>query len=146
MWTIFWSALIYPSKTSYIDLSTGKLIEEPDMGGERTTYVEKKSSEAIGLNKDTYEVHENAGQVHFHDRTNKLKCAVPVATWWKAWNVISSNSLPVNEWVFVDKVNKTMLTITPVFSATKVDVEVQISVFNETGSNFEKLDNFTRKK
>jgi len=80
------------------------------MGGERETIapqrVEKETGpEVIG----SVRYHESKGQVHFHDDTNKLKVAIPVATWYKAWTSILS-SLP-NEWHYADVENSAALHI-----------------------------------
>jgi hypothetical protein len=81
------------------------------MGGERETTapqrVEKETGpEIIG----SVRYHESKSQIHFHDDDNKLKVAIPVAAWYKAWNNLLS-SLP-NEWHYADVDNGTALHVT----------------------------------
>jgi hypothetical protein len=81
------------------------------MGGERETVASQKvetetGPEIIG----SVRYHESKSQVHFHDDANKLKVAIPVATWYKAWTNLLS-SLP-NEWHYADVENGTVLHIT----------------------------------
>jgi len=80
------------------------------MGGERETIapqrIEKETGpEVVG----SVRYHESKGQVHFHDDAKKMKVAIPVATWYKAWtNMLSS--LP-NEWHYADVENCAVLHV-----------------------------------
>lgn len=81
------------------------------MGGERETVAEQKVQDAAGADVVVGSVryHENKSQIHFHDDANKLKVAIPVATWYKAW--ISLQSSVPGEWHYADPDNKTILHV-----------------------------------
>ena len=56
------------------------------MGGTNETTAKQKTvtkgkTEVVG----SVRYHENDGEIHFHDDRNKMKVAVPVATWMEAW-------------------------------------------------------------
>lgn len=64
------------------------------MGGDRETIVPaakpgKKSGETLLGN---LRIHENKGEVHFHDDTLGLKAAVPVADFFRAWEAGKTRS------------------------------------------------------
>ncbi len=56
------------------------------MGGEKETKVSaKKSTKSGSVEIGELRIHENKGEIHFHDDAKSLKCAVPVATWFATW-------------------------------------------------------------
>lgn len=88
------------------------------MGGERETVASQKVAtenghEIIG----SVRYHESKSQIHFHDDANKLKVAIPVATWYKAWNYMlssipsGSNESAFRTWHYPDTENLTVLHI-----------------------------------
>jgi hypothetical protein len=79
------------------------------MGGERETTAPQRvetetGSEIVG----SIRYHESKSQIHFHDDANKLKVAIPVATWYKAWTTLVSSP---NEWRYVDIENGSILYV-----------------------------------
>lgn len=56
------------------------------MGGEREKTISAPTKgQVINLMSGAIRIHENQGEVHFHDDRAKLKVAVPVAQFWNAW-------------------------------------------------------------
>ena len=141
------------------------------MGGERETTVDVAdrtggdkggalpgfSVEHAGQTNRTLRIHENAGQVHFHDdnANPKIKVAVPVAEMWKAWEKLRYPiaGTPV-EWKYIDTVNNSV-----------VEIEVSSQEFQDTQGittwqvrsncrvkratvdvTFQNLNNFMKKK
>lgn len=71
------------------------------MGGEKETVADQKVETDTGIEVvGSVRYHISKSQVHFHDDTNQLKVAIPVATWYKAWNNLLS-SYP-EEFSYVD--------------------------------------------
>lgn len=82
------------------------------MGGEREFKTPTKKS---GSKKDREEtigelrVHESKGEVHFHDDAKKLKVAMPVATWYSAWQRLMDD--PNSEFNYPDVERGTVLFV-----------------------------------
>jgi hypothetical protein len=122
------------------------------MGGERETVASQKvdtetGPEIIG----SVRYHESKGQIHFHDDTNKLKVAIPVATWYKAWNGLLA-SIPA-EWHYADPDNCTALHVSLTLKkanakkdrpAPRMDVLMHIEKI-ELSEDFSKLNKFSVK-
>lgn len=122
------------------------------MGGERETIGSQKietqtGTEIIG----SVRYHESKGQIHFHDDKNKLKVAVPVAVWYKAWNSLLS-SVP-GEWNYADIDNGTIMHVSVSLKKAsekknrphpRIDVLMQIQKV-ELSEDFSKLNNFSLK-
>lgn len=131
------------------------------MGGERETVVTQKPRETTiqseikqfvapkesGLSQKI-RIHENAGEIHFHDDDNKLKVSVPVAEWWSIWKKSRSNLHAIIH--YVDANNNTLLEIQPQLTwndSTNNNVEVFVRVSKLTlGTTFQSLDKFTNLK
>lgn len=82
------------------------------MGGERETVAEQRVQPEIGGDPvvvGTVRYHENKGQIHFHDDANKLKVAIPVSVWYRAWGNMCS-SLP-SEFHYADPDEGTVLHV-----------------------------------
>jgi uncharacterized protein YdeI (BOF family) len=80
------------------------------MGGEKETVASQKVETETGVEVvGSVRYHISKGQVHFHDDANKLKVAIPVATWYKAWTDLSSSVIRL--WCYVDTELGTMLTV-----------------------------------
>jgi hypothetical protein len=77
------------------------------MGGEKETIVEQKGKSGEAK-LSSFRIHENNGEVHFHDDVNNLKCAVPMGAWWKAWDRIRAEP---GFWNYVDTSNNTAITV-----------------------------------
>jgi len=90
--------------------------------------------------------HESGGEVHFHDDSDKrLKCAIPVAEWFSAWNKLKS--LQIQNWQYLDQKRGTLLKVT-VGKADdgKLDASVTLTKeFDDTspGPVYEALEKFT---
>jgi len=114
------------------------------MGGERETFAEKKPSKESkeGTKLGKFRIHQNAGEVHFHDDEAKLKVAVPVADWWKAWEKLRTES---SQFEWCDTVNDTILTVETTISEDVIDATITITeaVY---GANFKALNDFTKRK
>lgn len=63
------------------------------------------SSKSAAIGK--IRVHENAGEVHFHDDEKGLKVAVPAASFWKAWQ----GNVNLNSLFFFDSERQTICNI-----------------------------------
>ena len=79
------------------------------MGGEKEFKTEAKRRSVKGGDQTIGElrIHESKGEVHFHDDAKALKCAVPVATWYSAWERMWQD--PNSEFNFADIANGTAL-------------------------------------
>lgn len=122
------------------------------MGGERETTLEKKGGEDRGESTTGFvagsagriRLHQNLGEVHFHDDTAQLKAAVPVAEWWKAWEKLKSQS---SRWEWVDTVHNTYLVIETQVTGEPSGIEASITLSKAVfGTNFRELNNFTKRK
>lgn len=113
------------------------------MGGERETVVEKTDKKGDSI-KDLggLRIHENNHEVHFHDDKAKLKAAVPVSVWWRAWDKLRCEP---GTWNYVDSKFNSHLTV-----ETRVEdgtLEVYVALASaKVGKNFAKLNDFTKKK
>lgn len=123
------------------------------MGGEREDYVAGKKTEktetqgsvagTIGIGQ-RLRFHESAGQVHFHDDNLKLKAAMPVADWWKAWDKLRTSP---GKWDWFDTVNETILSVETALVGEPPGIEATLSLSRGVyGTNFKALDAFTKRK
>lgn len=113
------------------------------MGGERETSVPASKGTTTPTSVNNIRVHESQGEVHFHDDSAKLKAAVPVAVWWKAWEQLRTEPTP---WVWYDPVNGTELRIEPASRGTHT-MEYEVTLHAATfGPVFTALSSFTKGK
>lgn len=78
------------------------------MGGDREFTTPAKStstSQVIG----NLRIHENSGEIHFHDDANQLKVAVPSADMFEAWEKLSTGKK--KKFSYKDRKNSTELRI-----------------------------------
>lgn len=68
------------------------------------------------------EIHTNKGEVHFHDRKNGLKVAMTMGDWYMARREISR----LSNWLLLDTVNNTFMTIYTVKEGDLVESYVAI--------------------
>lgn len=111
------------------------------MGGDR----EFLSEPAAPSKGDTREqrvgnlrIHENKGEVHFHDDKTHLKCAIPVATYFRAFDEARHTgfSKPIE---FIDHDNKTQVRIERDPSKPdEVEISATVSPVN-VGANLSKF-------
>jgi hypothetical protein len=101
------------------------------MGGARETIAEaQKTGKSEGsviemANGLDIRYHESDGEVHFHDDKTPIKCAVPVAEFWDAWQKFKTK---VNSFIyFVDDTNNTSVTISW-FPDNAIDDNVDITI------------------
>jgi hypothetical protein len=109
------------------------------MGGERETVIAQKSSKD-DIVLGSIRIHENKGEVHFHDDERGIKVAIPVSAWYSAWTSISSGKQ--SKFKFIDTTNKTQLSM----KCKNIDgyVTLKATVDSiEFDSQFEALDKFT---
>jgi hypothetical protein len=112
------------------------------MGGEREVVVEKKASSKSSTDLGGLRIHESQGEVHFHDDKSKLKAAVPVATWWRAWDKLRSEP---GIWHYIDSKLNSQLTVETKIEKSVFEVVVSLNAAS-AGPNYDKLNDFTRKK
>ena len=112
------------------------------MGGKNETTVPAKKSGKAGESIDvgSLRVHESGGEIHLHDDANKLKCAVPVATWSKEWSNLWKR---VHErWTFADAENGTWMSATIVIVDGNAKIEIGIEEL-KISPELAKLNKFT---
>ncbi len=117
------------------------------MGGERETKVPKSQSQSTPTSLGDIRIHESGGEVHFHDDKSKLKVAVPVAEWWKEWQKLKAATPIAAQWVYVDSVNSTLLSIISLVDIDKAPPEVRLSIDIQkiqVADNFKKIQEFTK--
>lgn len=86
--------------------------------------------------------HENAGEVHFHADDEKLKVAVPVAEWYRAWDALKN--LRRNNWQHVDLKNGSQVVVRVGDINGQLDCTVEVTkVSSGTGPTFDALNKFT---
>jgi hypothetical protein len=107
------------------------------MGGEREKVldVSKPSSTgiSIGTSKNPIRMHENQGEVHFHDDKAKLKVAVPCEQFWKDWQAFQRRIIdPHANLTFYDESRGTAVTITPDLNVKKGNVRAHVSIKVDT--------------
>ena len=109
------------------------------MGGTKEATVPKsKSSKSSGqTTSGSVRIHENNGEVHFHDDVNKLKVAAPVAEYDQKWAECKHGMKPVS---FIDGKNQTIATLTPKVDAGEIDVEIAVDKLSHSNT-FNSLDN-----
>lgn len=119
------------------------------MGGANETVMDQKvatadkGSEVVGKIR----FHESGGEVHFHDDENRLKVAVPAATWFAAWQRLENSG---GEWSYIDAGKQTLLSVAVEIipgkpkkkKAASVDVLLSVEKI-EPSDTFSKLRKFT---
>jgi hypothetical protein len=121
---------------------------EDVLQGEETLKPESGKPKAITVQKHFLKselqeicIHESKGQVHFHaDKDkDKLKVAVPVAKFWEAWAKLKSGEL--EQWLYADADNETMVTIATMINVVPADVKVSVTkrLFGKTSKQLEKF-------
>lgn len=128
------------------------------MGGERETFLESESKapevhgSVSGKEGSRVRIHQNNGEVHLHDDTNKIKCAIPVAEWWKAWEKLRTQP---GTWTWIDSNNNSCVIIEtvvdfnagPVTNVPAVRVDEIITLLPaDISPNYRELNNFTKKR
>lgn len=120
------------------------------MGGINETVADQKKvtegrTEVIG--KIRYHEKTEEGEIHFHDDQNNLKVAVPVATWFEAWQRLEAGQ--IDRWIYPDLQRKTVLEVRIVLTSPSTGpatLDVAMSVRKvELSSDFTKLQTFSTK-
>tara|TARA_Y100000310_G_scaffold328692_1_gene397229 strand:- start:1389 stop:1766 length:378 start_codon:yes stop_codon:yes gene_type:complete len=88
------------------------------MGGENEKVVEtpRATSAPFGKTAKTVgkiRIHENAGEVHFHDDKKKLKVAVPVADFMERWETFQLDPFRGDSLRLFDSENETAVILQP---------------------------------
>lgn len=112
------------------------------VGGEREMEVKKEPKAKSGkVSVGNFRIHQNNGEIHIHDDTDKMKVAVPVAAWWKMWDKLKSEP---GVWTWIDTTRKTKITVESFVDQEAVDVKIDISAitFSDT---WDKINTFTKK-
>ncbi len=120
------------------------------MGGKNETQVPKETKTAARAPKTAtraighIRVHENQGEVHFHDDAASLKVAVPAAAWFNAWGALSSGAQTT--FSYLDPTNESMLTIDVTIKGRRkkprVDLDINVKPAALSAS-FEALKKFS---
>lgn len=109
------------------------------MGGDRefTTPAKTVTGQFLG----NIRIHENNGEVHFHDDRARCKVAVPVAQMFAAWERMSDGRM--TKYKFIDQINGTMLRMR-VSKKKKgpTDIDVEVKRLNPNDSVGSRSDNF----
>lgn len=119
------------------------------MGGEREDVIE---GGADGAPIQNIRIHESGGQVHFHVDKSKppLKVAVPVATWWEAWQRLKSPQ-DYTEFRYIDHDNKSVLTVATSPEETDdgpitINTTIYVAPFKGGDATYERLQRFSEHK
>lgn len=112
------------------------------MGGVAEETVEQKQKTADGTFESLGRIrfHESNGEVHFHDDDRKLKVAVPVATWWQAWQSLSTGVTKKVE--LTDPQRKTAIKVKVTGRKGVRDITVRITNV-AFSTEFDKLQKFS---
>ena len=95
-----------------------KVEAEPVKQKPTPTDAEKPSPTA------TLRIHQNKGEIHFHDDKQKIKLAMPVAE----YQVLMRQVKRLKPFHFIDEVNKTVLIIDPFFDGGVAAVHARPAV------------------
>ena len=123
------------------------------MGGERETVLSSPPASTKPRGQTTVSgirMHENKGQVHFHDDKRKIKVAVPTDVFWKAWNNTPFDKGTAGNQVYrtmamIDPTNKTVVVIDSSIhlSAKKTRLDTSVRVEKLTlDPNHQKIQDF----
>jgi hypothetical protein len=85
------------------------------MGGTNEKIVPPAKKKAEGKEVQiggNLRLHENAGEVHFHDDTAKVKVAISTPDFYKKWREWKVS--PTQPLIFIDPAKQTKLTLEPV--------------------------------
>ena len=93
------------------------------MGGQNEFTAPTKAASGDSIGK--LRIHENAGEVHFHDDQNKLKAAVPVAAMYEVWAKLKDGRK--NKFKHKDLANRSILRI-KVVRNKKGPIDLQMTV------------------
>lgn len=111
------------------------------MGGtnEKTVDTARPASTGKSMTIGKIRIHENKGEVHFHDDDRNLKVAVPTTTFWKAWN----GNVNLNSLQFFDSERETICDIRFRVVNSGQDVEAEVVLTKaKVNDTFKKLNDF----
>lgn len=116
------------------------------MGGQNEFTIQPKKVPGHEVVAGALRVHENKGQVHFHDDKANLKAAVPVDRWYAAWDKLRTEP---GTWRFYDTEFGSVLSVqTSVTKGKfgtkppKIEVFMSLEKANAT-PEYAALDTFT---
>lgn len=119
------------------------------MGGTREDVLPQRSSTTVASKGGTttvmgtqkIRIHESNRKVHFHDDDNKLKAAVPVDTWFRAWTELMVSEKP---FVYYDLDNMSLLTVMIGEDSNGVEATIRVEKLEaQIGATFKALQKFT---
>jgi hypothetical protein len=137
------------------DLTVGGLREDTIETGTATPSPKGKGKTAkatVDSGGQSIRIHEDdkTGQVHFHVDKEKLKVAMPVATWWKIWEKLSDpvHSSPQNYVEYVDETNKSILyvDVTQQTDPGFINASLKVSPLKGTNPIYDQLKKFSEAK
>ncbi len=119
------------------------------MGGKNETTVPKEKTRARAPATATraighIRVHENQGEVHFHDDAAEIKVAIPAAAWYNAWNALSSGAQ--RTFSYLDPTHESLLTIDVSIKGRKKNPRVDLDISVKPAAlsaSFEALKKFS---
>lgn len=120
-----------------------------EMGGDREFTAPAKSTSDISRVVGDLRIHENSGEVHFHDDKNGLKVAVPVDTMYAAWDRLSDGRK--SKFKYKDLTNGTQLRMKVVARKNApIDLNVEVrqlkkkDLVNIKSNDFQAFDRFIK--
>lgn len=119
------------------------------MGGDREFTTQAKSTSDIGRVVGNLRIHENNGEVHFHDDKKGLKVAVPVDTMYAAWDRLADGR--DTKFKYRDTANGTELRMRVISRKdSPIDLNVEVRKLKRKSSaksnDFQAFDNFIKGK
>lgn len=119
------------------------------MGGEKEFTAPAKSTSGNDPGKvvGNLRIHENNGEVHFHDDQNKRKVAVPVDIMYKAWDRLTEGK--EKSFKYKDPSNGTQLRMKVVTNKNlPIDLQVEVrplkSIEGLRSNDFNAFDKFIK--
>lgn len=105
-----------------------------------------RKNDAGGSLVNGIRIHENKGEVHFHDDAANFKVAVPVAEMYKAWDGLRNGH--IKKFKYTDYVNNSVLKMRVKEDKRSSDLQIRVSRLNKQVNNrsaeFESFDKLMR--
>lgn len=111
------------------------------MGGSNEFTAPAKAADSGSTPTSNLRIHENAGEVHFHDDANQLKAAVPVAAMYEVWSKLKDGRK--TKFKHKDLANQSILRI-KVIRKKKGPIDLQMTVEAMKDAATPEFTNFDR--
>ena len=107
------------------------------MGGSNASTVQSSTSAPV-------RIHENNGEVHFHDDKNQLKVAVPVDKYFLNWEELRDNP-DIGPIVFKDAKHNAQITLEWVEEGDVLDVKMSMEIYTpKFGEGYKALEKLVK--